>query len=146
MSVLCSRARAVGQRWLTTPFTTLYSILSSFFLVARLRPELIICNGPGTCIPICFAAFALQVRYRHVEYLIDQSPYPPFSSLFLVLLLCRQVVGWINCKIIFAESFCRVKELSLSGKLLYPFASKFIVLWPQLVDKYPRAQYLGQLV
>ena len=57
-----------------------------------------------------------------------------------------QVAGWVDCKIVFAESYCRVRDLSLSGKFLYPFASTFLVMWPQLTRQYPRAKYLGQLV
>ena len=42
-------------------------------------------------------------------------------------------------KVIFIESFARVHELSLTGKLLYRHANKFIVQWPELADKYDKA-------
>lgn len=42
------RSRSVGQSWLTTPFTTLRALWASVGLVFRLRPDLILCNGPGT--------------------------------------------------------------------------------------------------
>ena len=41
------RSREVKQSWLTTPFTTLWALLWSFLLVARIRPDVIVCNGPG---------------------------------------------------------------------------------------------------
>jgi hypothetical protein len=42
------------------------------------------------------------------------------------------------------ESFCRVKTLSLTGKLLYVFVDVFIVQWMQLVSKkYKKIVYLG---
>jgi len=34
-------------------------------------------------------------------------------------------------RIIYVESFARVKSLSLSGKLLRPFVDKFVVQWPE---------------
>jgi hypothetical protein len=37
----------VKQSWITTVFTTLWSVVDAFGLVWRLRPRLIICNGPG---------------------------------------------------------------------------------------------------
>jgi beta-1,4-N-acetylglucosaminyltransferase len=50
------------------------------------------------------------------------------------------VLLWnVKAKLLFIESFCRVTSLSLSGKLLYPLASRFLVHWPQLKAKHPRA-------
>jgi len=47
-----------------------------------------------------------------------------------------------NIKIIFIESFARVQTLSLSGKILYYFADRFLVQWPELRTKYPMSEYL----
>lgn len=109
------RSRSVGQSWLTTPLTTLRALAASVALVARLQPDVILCNGPGTCIPICAAGYILRF------------------------------LGVKHVKIIFVESFCRVTTLSLTGKLLYWAADRFLVQWPGLRDKYPQAEYLGQL-
>lgn len=109
------RSREVKQSWISTIFTTLYSVLQSFILVLKITPELIICNGPGTCVVICYSAFLLRI------------------------------LGICQPTIIYVESFCRVKTLSLSGKLLYPIADKFIVQWPELTLKYSRADYLGRI-
>jgi beta-1,4-N-acetylglucosaminyltransferase len=48
------RSRSVKQSWFTTPFTFLYSLAYSFYLVYTVKPCLIICNGPGTCVPMYF--------------------------------------------------------------------------------------------
>jgi beta-1,4-N-acetylglucosaminyltransferase len=64
----------------------------------------------GTCLPICMAGYLL--RYCGVR----------------------------PVRVVFVESFCRVKTLSLTGRLLYYFADRFVVQWPQLKDKLaPRA-------
>lgn len=111
------RARSVGQSWFTTPLSSARALIASFAIVWRTRPDLILCNGPGTCVPLCLSAFALEVLG----------------------------IGPV-CRIVFVESFCRVRDLSLTGKLLYPIASHFTVLWPQLAAKYPRATYLTQIL
>ena len=113
------RSRNVGQSYLTSVFTTLLAFLYTIPLVFKIRPELLIVNGPGTCLPICVIVFV-------------------FSRLFLIP----------KCKIVFVESICRVKSLSLTGKLLYSFrlADSFIVQWAELKQKYPRAIYMGRLV
>jgi len=39
---------------------------------------------------------------------------------------------------IYVESLTRVKELSLSGKLVYSFADHLLVQWPKIRGRYPR--------
>jgi beta-1,4-N-acetylglucosaminyltransferase len=107
------RAREVKQSIVTTAISTFFSLIEAFKLVFAERPPLIICNGPGTCVPICLAA--------------------RFFNVF----------GMFATKIVFVESFCRVQDLSLSGKLLYNTSDRFIVQWPQLTAKYKRAEYIG---
>lgn len=80
------RSREVAQSYVTSVFTTLHSLIVSVISVLRLRPSLLICNGPGTCIPICAAAFML--RALGIKYV----------------------------SIIYVESVCRVRSLSMSGK------------------------------
>jgi len=47
--------------------------------------------------------------------------------------------------VIYVESYTRIKDLSLTGKILYPVADLFVVQWKQLKDKYPKAVYGGAL-
>ena len=37
----------VKQSWITTVFTTLRALVQAVWLVAEVRPDLILCNGPG---------------------------------------------------------------------------------------------------
>lgn len=110
------RSREVKQSWITTVGTTAYALIYSFALVFRVQPDLVLCNGPGTCVPICIAAYALRV------------------------------LGLKQVSLIYIESFARVNHLSLSGRLLYRFADIFLVQWPQLLEGHPHAKYLGVLV
>ncbi|XP_054240551.1 UDP-N-acetylglucosamine transferase subunit ALG14 homolog [Indicator indicator] len=110
------RSREVRQSWMSSVGTTLYSLLYSLPLTYRLQPDLILCNGPGTCVPVCI------------------------SALLLGLLRIKRAV------IVYVESICRVETLSLSGKILYYLSDYFIVQWPELKEKYPRSVYLGRIV
>ncbi|CAH8837689.1 unnamed protein product [Trichobilharzia szidati] len=110
------RAREVRQSFMSSILSASVSFLHSLPLVVQCRPKLILCNGPGTCIPVCFVALLLRVLGLH-------------SSL-----------------IVFVESICRTKTLSLSGKILYyTRLVDVIVQWPELKTKYPRSVYLGLL-
>ncbi len=49
----------------------------------------------------------------------------------------------IRSKIIYIESFARIHNRSLTGKLIYPFADLFLVQWKSLLKFYPKAKYVG---
>ncbi|XP_061267115.1 UDP-N-acetylglucosamine transferase subunit ALG14 homolog [Bos javanicus] len=110
------RSREVQQSWLSSVLTTLYSMWLSFPLTYRVKPDLVLCNGPGTCVPICV------------------------SALLLGILGIKKVI------IVYVESICRVEHLSLSGKILFHLSDYFIVQWPTLKEKYPKSVYLGRIV
>lgn len=76
----------------------------------------VLCNGPGTCVPLCAAGLLLGI------------------------------LGLKRVLIVYVESICRVETLSLSGKILYYFSDYFFVQWAPLKDKYPKAICLGRLV
>ncbi|XP_011795421.1 PREDICTED: UDP-N-acetylglucosamine transferase subunit ALG14 homolog isoform X1 [Colobus angolensis palliatus] len=110
------RSREVRQSWPSTVFTTLHSMWLSFPLIHQVKPDLVLCNGPGTCVPICV------------------------SALLLGILGIKKVI------IVYVESVCRVETLSLSGKILFHLSDYFIVQWPALKEKYPKSVYLGRIV
>lgn len=50
-------------------------------------------------------------------------------------------------RLIFLETLTRVKDLSYTGKLIYPIADLFLVQWPELLNKErPKAVYQGRLI
>ncbi|CAA0823705.1 Unknown protein [Striga hermonthica] len=112
------RSREVGQSYVTSVGTTLIALTHALWLMIKIRPQVILCNGPGTCIPLCVIAYIFKVLGVR------------WSSIFYV------------------ESIARVRRLSLSGLLLYKLhmADQLFVQWPQLKSKYPRANYLGHLM
>lgn len=46
-------------------------------------------------------------------------------------------------KIIYIESFARIDNLSITGKIMYRISDVFIVQWNELLEYYPKAIYLG---
>lgn len=79
------RSREVRQSYLTSVFTTLRATLSAVPLILRERPFLLLCNGPGTCIPICAAFLILKVwnaRISSFLYYILNLLYIMLLSLF----------------------------------------------------------------
>ncbi|XP_068565567.1 UDP-N-acetylglucosamine transferase subunit ALG14 [Cebidichthys violaceus] len=110
------RSREVHQSWSSSVLSTLDALRYSLPLVFRLRPDMVLCNGPGTCVPLCVAGLLLGI------------------------------LGMKKVLIVYVESICRVKTLSLTGKILYPICDYFFVQWSSLRDKYPRSIFLGRIV
>lgn len=110
------RSREVHQSYITSIFTTIISIIYSIPYVLKIRPDLILCNGPGTCIPVCIIGFLLKLAFV------------------------------TDTRIVFIESFCRTKTFSLTGKILIYLADNFLVQWLTLKRRLKRAEYIGQLM
>lgn len=52
----------------------------------------------------------------------------------------------LNIKTLYLESITRNEELSLSGRLVYPFVHKLLVQWPQLAEKYKKTEFQGRVI
>ncbi|KAH8625407.1 oligosaccharide biosynthesis protein Alg14 like protein [Alternaria alternata] len=135
------RARKIHQPLLTTPLTSLYTLLASFAPLLHVPPllagqapttpyettaadlpDLIITNGPATAVILILASLIL--RYFNIKGANSRD----------------------KCKTVYVESFARVKTLSLSGKLLLRVVDRFLVQWEELEGAGGRAEYWGILV
>ena len=52
----------------------------------------------------------------------------------------------LKIRTVYIESITFIKDLSLSGKLVYPFVDRFFVQWPDLASRYPKAVCEGQVL
>ena len=53
-------------------------------------------------------------------------------------------IGWLfRRKIIYIESFAKRTSPTLSGRLVYPIATTFVVQWESMKEVYPKAVYWG---
>jgi beta-1,4-N-acetylglucosaminyltransferase len=109
------RSREVGQSFSSSVLTTLVAFYAAWPIVWRHRPQLLLVNGPGTCLPICIAAVLLRTLARR------------------------------PCTIVYVESICRVRTLSLTAHMLRPFADRLFVQWQALARRYPFTEYHGRL-
>lgn len=114
------RSRRVGQSFVSAVPTFIISFIQALFIVLLHRPNILLTNGPAISVVFCL----------------------------VIRLLQTVTLGNYRCKIIYVESFCRTKTLSLTGRLIYHLrlANKFLVQWPNLLKEYPRATHEGLLV
>ena len=85
--------------------------------------DLLLVNGPGTCVPVVLVVWALNLAKCLAGIPANR-----------------------RAKIIFVESICRVKTLSLTGKILLRFADHVLVQWPDLAVKYPSVKYIDRFL
>ena len=53
---------------------------------------------------------------------------------------------FLGIKTIYVESITFIENLSLTGRLVYPFVDHFFVQWPDLTSRYAKANYKGQVI
>ncbi|KAI1873789.1 uncharacterized protein JN550_003058 [Neoarthrinium moseri] len=117
-----ARARYVHQSFLTSPFTALLSAFDAYGALTRglpftLResplyfPEVICLNGPGSALVLALVS--------HILKLVGVIPVD-------------------RCRVIYVETFTRVRALSMTGKIMYHLglADAFIVQHTDLIKKY----------
>ncbi|KAK8853055.1 hypothetical protein IAR55_003756 [Kwoniella newhampshirensis] len=118
------RARKVGQSPLSTSFSALRTILPTIhhlLILPLLRDprnpfaDVLVINGPGTC------------------------------AVLVLVSWIRRILALPHTRIIYVESFARVRSLSLSAKLVRPFVDRFITQWPEAGGS-NKAEYRGWLV
>ena len=112
------RTNQVKQSKISSIFPTILSLLDGMRTITMklLSTTHFISTGPGTCVPLYYTFFLLKK------------------------------LRMSRAKLIFFESWCRVVDLSLTGKLLRPIADNFIVHWPELALKHKNCKYLGQII
>lgn len=111
------RARRVGEPLILSVKSTIGSFISTIQQLRKLpKPDVLLVNGPGTCIPLAYVLFIMKF------------------------------LGLCTTRIIYVESLARVDNLSLSGRLIMPIADRFLVQWKPLAEKYHTAEYYGILI
>ena len=98
------RQRLHAFQLYTTPITFSKTLATCLRLFVASPPpgDVVLMNGPGTCLPIVLAVFTARLLWR---------PAP---------------------RLVYVESFARVERFSLTARLVRPFVDEMLVQWPSL--------------
>lgn len=83
--------------------------------------------------------------YRAIRILLKERPNLIISTGAAVAVPFFWIGKLLGAKTIYIEVFDRIDKPTLSGKLCYPVADKFIVQWPEMKKVYPKAIDLGSI-
>ncbi len=51
-----------------------------------------------------------------------------------------------GAKIIWLDSIANTRKLSMSGRMIRPFADLVLSQWADVADKYPNVEYVGEAI
>ena len=82
----------------------------------------------------CFKSLYLFIKYRP-KVIVTTGTHTAVPMCY---------IGWLfRRKVIYIESFAKRTSPTLSGRLVYPIATKFIVQWESMLEFYPKAECWG---
>lgn len=120
-------------------FVTTMEISVNAFL-AKDRPVVVLGEADRTK---RFAVFTVALAAWRAAKLLKPDVVVTTGSAPLAL-FC--LASWLRgARIVWIDSVAQVRRISLSGRLIKPFASLRLVQWPDLVEKNPGTEYAGEL-
>ena len=82
---------------------------------------------------------AVKITFRERPDVVISTGAEPA---FLICITAKLLGG----RIVWVDSIANVQRLSLSGKLIRPFADLFLTQWPELADENKKIEYAGALL
>lgn len=97
------------------------------------------CNRqqPGQTLKVVFRCLRILVRERP-DIVLSTGAAAGFILCFLGKLLGSKVI-WI-------DSIANARRLSMSGRMIRPFADLILSQWPDVAARYKRVEYAGELI
>lgn len=81
--------------------------------------------------------------FRALRVYFKEKPDVIITTGVLGVVPMAYVMKLFKKKLVFIESFAKVKTKTQSGKALYKHSDLFFVQWPQMLKEYPDAVYKG---
>lgn len=80
---------------------------------------------------------------KSVSIFLKEKPDVVICTGVLVTIPTCLLAKIMRKRLIYIESFAKVTSATRTGKLMYRYADLFYVQWPQMLEIYPNAIYLG---
>lgn len=126
--------RGLRKAWVTLPGADVQHLLDG--------QEVVLARGPTNRSLVNLArntGLAWRVLRRHRPEAILSTG----AGLAVPFFLVGRLLG---CRLVYVESLTRTHGLSLSGRMVYPLAHRFLVQWPDAARGRRKATYVGGLL
>lgn len=87
----------------------------------------------------------LQCAWQSLQILLREKPDLVVSTGADSAIPICVLAKLLGKKVVFIESFCRIREPSLSGRIMYPFSDLFIYQWKELKRFFPKGKFGGSI-
>lgn len=91
---------------------------------------------------LCIPKLIINTFYSLAICLVERPDVVVCTGVLATIPLCL-LCKMFGKKLVFIESYAKVKTPTLTGKLLYHFADRFYVQWQELLEFYPKAIHVG---
>ena len=91
---------------------------------------------------LCIPKLIINTFYSWAICLVERPDGVVCTGVLATIPLCL-LCKMFGKKLVFIESYAKVKTPTLTGKLLYHFADRFYVQWQELLEFYPKAIHVG---
>jgi len=88
----------------------------------------------------------LQVAWRCLRAIWRERPAVVISTGAAAGCLCCYWAKLFGAKVIWVDSIANTKKLSMSGRMVRPFAELILSQWPEVARRYPNVEYAGEVI
>jgi len=125
------------------PFQPNLYVTTREIWAAKLRER-----GPTYIVGECDRGKPFQIiltLLRSIWFVAKERPDVIITTGSLPIAIVCLVAKLIRCKILWIDSLAQIDDLSMSGKLMLKYADVLLVQWPEVAEKYEKAEYAGEL-
>jgi UDP-N-acetylglucosamine:LPS N-acetylglucosamine transferase len=88
----------------------------------------------------------LRVFFKCIAIILRERPNAVISTGAAAGCVAAYIGKLTGARVVWLDSITNVKRPSLSGRMVRHIADLFLVQWPELADRYSKAEYVGAVI
>lgn len=83
--------------------------------------------------------------FRSLYFVLRERPDVVITTGSLPIAIVCLIAKWFGSKVVWIDSVAQFEDLSMSGKLMLKRADLVLAQWPEIAERYPGVEYVGEL-
>ncbi len=88
----------------------------------------------------------VRMLFQCIKIIVKEKPDVLLSTGAAVGCILGLLIKCTGGKVIWVDTISHLEHLTMSGRIIRPFANLFFVQWPELAKKYPGSIYAGKVM